>query len=291
MWYTTNIVIKKSIKTLLTFTEICGIILVCYNNMNKRRTNIMSKIFIATEDNFQREYDRYRAHGYTKLVIDSDVQTSTPVELVSEGDTLRVKATVDDGSEPEYMILCKEFGCMGYTQKPDEKFRSKVSIITLDKEDNMLVTLHEGAILVNIDGKIMMPSVKTENPPKGTTNDIYWINLQWILSHQQYLPHAEQKFYYDFERYLIVGGGQNPVQNTYLSSATYRELPEQTVDMSKGKYGLYLQSEQAREDAKEAKKAMNTITSAIAQTPEFDEDDEEWTESEEEDDDDDFDEV
>ena len=251
----------------------------------------MSKIFIATSENFEREYVRVKAHGYKKLVIDDDVITSTPIEIVTEGDTLRVKATEDDGQEPVYTILCNEFGCIGYNQKGDD-FRSKVSIITLDG-DNMLLTLHEGALLLNIDGKILMPSVKTEAEPKGNVNEINWINLQWIESHMKYLEPAEQRFSYDFERYILVGGGKTLAGKGYLMSAYYKELSDLHIDLSQGKYALYLQTTQDKADAKEAKKGMDMIASAInssTQPVEFEEDmEDEWDETEE--DDDDFEEV
>lgn len=247
----------------------------------------MSKIFIATDENFKREYVRKGAKGYKRVVIADDVTTSTPVEIKSDGDTLRVVSCADDGQEPSYMILCNEFGMMGYTQAKNNEFKSEVSVLSLDG-DYMLLTLYSGALLLNMADTVIMPNTKVEIPPRGSAQEILWCDYKFFERYMKYVDDMESRFYYDFERHYIIGGGRTPTNgvDTYLDSTYFKELKEQNIDLSLGLYASYVQQSQLKAEAKQSQAEMKNIVSLMANSntnTEFEEDEDEW---EDEDDDD-----
>jgi hypothetical protein len=252
----------------------------------------MSKVFIAGEDNFQRTFKRKLAKGYKTLTIDEDVNTGTPIEIVTENDdTLRIKKVEDDGKEPNFVILAKQVGCIGYSQRADLDFKSKVSIISLDGE-SFLITLYEGALILNVNDKLVMPSVGIDEEPKASLNEIEWIDFQWFEQYMKYLKPEEYAFYYDFERFYLIGGGKTNSGSGYLSSSFFKELKDLHIDMSLGKYALYIQTKENQADAKQAKAEMKKITTAMKSNKiEFEDDDEVEFEESDDDDDDDFEEV
>ena len=219
----------------------------------------MKKLFIADEG-FERVFERKRAKGHKRLVINDDVNIMSPVEFVTQ-DTDLVMKDVEGSEEQEvYTMLCKEFGCVGLTTD----FRSKISVIFLD-DGWMLVTLLHGALVMNLENQLLMPTVGDDFKTSAVVpEDICWVNADNLLEYGKYLG-VKGQFMFDVEFTFLVGGDK--INN--MRSFSIKPIVDEDIDLSLGYIAAYEQQLQNKEAARETKKVMKAV---LNQTPSADDD-------------------
>lgn len=231
---------------------------------------MQKKMFIASEG-FERVYSRERAKGHTSLEIDGNINSGDFISIETEDKKLVIKSDDVECKESDdvaYTILCREFGLVGYK----EKFESKLSVIFLDS-GWMLVTLFKGAFVVNIDGKLLMPSAGVDSCPTVYQDMILWVDADRLLSFSKY-EEIKSNFYYDLELMYILKGG--------AGSFSHRRIGAEDIDLSLGALALYEQKLKMRQEAKQAKTINNMFSNDKKSAYDFDEDDEtEWDDEDE----------
>lgn len=237
----------------------------------------MNKLFIS-DRGFAHEVPRTRAKGYKRIVIDDDVDVATPFQFETRGSDLVIaKADESDGGEC-YTMLCQEFGLVGGSKG----FNSKLSVIFCDN-GWMLVTLQNGALVMNLDDQLLMPTVGDDvQAPKVVKDDILWVDAEKLLAYSKYLGDMGN-WMYDHEFVLVLGGDNLKGMGSFV----FRNLPDETHDISLGYIAQYEQQQIKRAEALKAKNMMKAVWGGYnPQTKmEFDEPDpEEVAEQEEEDD-------
>lgn len=226
----------------------------------------MKKLFVADEG-FERNFSRERAKGHKRLVIENNVDVMNPVEFVTKGtDLVMQNAEAQDGDTEVYTMLCREFGCVGLTTD----FKSKISVIFLD-DGWMLVTLLHGALVMNLENQLLMPTVGDDfKTPAVVPEDICWVDANNLLEYGKYLG-TKGSFMFDVEFTFIVGGDKI----NGMRSFSIKPIADEDIDLSLGYIAAYEQKKQAQEDAREAKKVLKATVGAGNTEPEFDFDEEE----------------
>lgn len=209
----------------------------------------MKKLFIADEG-FERVFKRSRAKGHKRLVINDDVSIMSPVEFTTQDTDLVMQAVEDSEEQEVYTILCKEFGCVGLTTD----FRSKISVIFLD-DGWMLVTLLHGALVMNLENQLLMPTVGDDfKTPAVVPEDICWVNADNLLEYGKYLG-VKGQFMFDVEFTFLVGGDK--INN--MRSFSIKPITDEDIDLSLGYIAAYEQKMQAKEAVRETKKVMKAV--------------------------------
>lgn len=182
------------------------------------------KVFLADEG-FIRDITRCRAKGHSGIRVAEDVGVMDTVQMRTDGTSLVVEKAEPDGTDEIYTVLCKEFGLVGYAQK----LSSKISVIFCDG-GWMLVTLHSGGIVVNLDGKPMLPTVGDFPVSSVSDDDILWLNADCLLGYRKFFDNVKSMFPYDFEFMFTVSGGNiNSCANMHVSL-----VKDEDIDISLG---------------------------------------------------------
>lgn len=230
----------------------------------------MTKKFIADEG-FERVFERKRAKGHKRLVIDDSVNIMSSIEFVTEDTDLVMKAVENSDEQEVYTILCKEFGCVGLATD----FRSKISVIFLD-DDWMLVTLLHGALVMNLENQLLMPTVGDDfKTPAVVPDDICWVNADNLLEYGKYLG-VKGQFMFDVEFTFLVGGDK--INN--MRSFSIKPIADEDIDLSLGYIAVYEQQLKNKEAVRETKKVMKAVFSQASSDEDDldygDDDDEEY---------------
>lgn len=237
----------------------------------------MNKLFFA-DKGFAHEVLRDRAKGYKRVVIDEELELASPFKFETQGtDLVAVPTEPVEGEGEVFTFLCREFGLAA----GDKGLRTKVSVIFCDT-GWMLVTLHHGSMIMNIDGQLMMPQVGDDLETfKVVPDNVLWVDADKLLGFGKYLE-TKGQFMYDFEFMLELGGDNTKGMGQFF----FRCLHEETTDISLGYVAQYEQNLIKRAEAREAKKQFEQVAAFMRggyQKPEFDEPE---PRSEEEEDDD-----
>lgn len=238
------------------------------------------KTFVGLEES-NKVYKRSLAHGYKYLVIDDEVKMASPLSFVTdtyEGENA-LRVTVDKTVEgkvenPQFTFMCKEFGIYG----AKNNMYAKVSVIFCD-DGNMLVTLLDGTLILNINDDLVQPVVGGMNTTKVVADEITWINADFLLARREYF--TKVKFanvnVHDFEYVFTLKAD--------VDSFTLRREDGEYVDLSLGYTALLEEQELKKKQALEAKKLVSLTTGGGSFSGfEFDDDDEDDDELEFEDD-------
>lgn len=235
----------------------------------------MQKLFVANED-FEKEYTRKKAKGHKRLIVGNDVEIIKPVSLHTDGTDLVISKSEDASGTEVYTMLCKEFGLVNGASG----FKNKISVIFCDN-GWMLVTLLHGALVMNLDNQLLMPTVGDDfSTPKVVKDDICWVDASMLLEYGKYYD-LKGRFMYDFEWTFIVGGDNvNGMRNFSI-----QHISDEDIDISLGYVAQYEQQLQLKQDAKDAQNIMKNILGSGENNSsgfEFDEDedDEDITEDE-----------
>lgn len=235
----------------------------------------MQKLFVANE-NFEKVFTREQAKGHKRLVIDDNVDIIKPVKLHTNGTDLVVSKSEDSDGSEVYTMLCQEFGLVGGATG----FKNKISVILCDN-GWMLVTLLHGALVMNLDDQLLMPTAGDDfNVPKVVTEDICWVNANNILEYGKYFG-LKGRFMYDFEWTLTVSGDSI----NGMRSFSIKNEKEEDIDISLGYFAQIEQQMQSREEARDARNLVKNILRTGSGTDyEFESSD--YEDDEDEDDDD-----
>lgn len=225
------------------------------------------QLFVA-EEGFKRVFTR-KALGFKEFRIADDVKIGVPVVITDRG-TLEVDP--NPTGEEKYTILCKRIGLFNYLTND-----SNISTVFLD-EEYMLVTLHYGAIVIDVTGTEIMPTVGVE-PCKVVLDTIHWVDVPYMKTfyagtrNEGTLKFTTLPEIYDFELFSTISGG-NPDR---LARTCVRgcKIPDDQRDISGGAYAEFVRQENARAELKKAKQIMNNVYLKPKEDKlEFDEDDE-----------------
>lgn len=216
----------------------------------------MNKLFIA-DKGFNREIARTRANGYKRIVISEDVEMAMPFQFQTDGtDLVAVPVEAAEGEPECYTVLCQEFGLVGGHQG----YKSQLSVIFCDN-GWMLVTLYHGGLIMNLDGRMLMPTVGDDIvTPKVVRDHILWVDAEKLLAYSKYL-NDKGYFMYDYEFMLELSG-----DNTRgMGSFNFRSIDGETIDISLGYIAQHEQNRIKRAQAYEAKKTMAALQSSWRQ--------------------------
>lgn len=212
---------------------------------------------------------RSRCHGYKTLKISDKVSMASHVKFETENeDVLAVNVTEEESETKKITFLCDEFGLYGYKDKGG--MYAKVSIIFCDN-GKMLVTLHEGTLILNYEGDLVQPILGVDNCSKVTSpNNIYWVNADTILSNKCYFGNEIQQVHtQDFEYFFTLSGGKI----NDCASLKIKVHKDEFVDLSLGHVAVMEEELLRKEEAKRAKKIVGLSVSAPSQTGAIDIDD------------------
>lgn len=243
------------------------------------------KVLVCENEDFKRVISRNRAKGHKNFIVEDDVKVFDSIEFKTDGDNLVMKKSdVEAGDDPMYTILCQEFGlvCNG-----TKMFDNEISVIFLD-EGWMLVTLIKGAIVIKIDGKLMMPSRGVDKIPSVIEENICWEDETHLLSFSRHWKGARSSFPYDYELNFVIGGNVTGG----CSNMHIKPLGDRDIDISLGYIAQWEKEQALKEEARSTKKLAKlfTPTPAVSSQMEFDDDDDDYEDEEELDEDDDWDE-
>lgn len=220
----------------------------------------MKRVFIAS-DGYGVVFPRTLAMGHKQIIIDESVEVTKPVELHTNNTDLVMSQVPETEDATSFTILCKEFGLV----ENDAEFKNKISIIFCDN-GWMLVTLMSGALVVNLNNELLMPSTLDVTPPVVKKENILWVNANELLTHCSCFG-MKGDFAYDFEWVLTINGNNND-NNTKLS---IRHESNEDIDISLGYFAKFEQHLQAKENMKRVASIMSIIPTG-GSSMEFDDD-------------------
>ena len=146
----------------------------------------------------------------------------------------------------------------------------------------MLITLYRGAVVINLNDKLMMPSRDVTTLPKFNESEVLWVDKDLLMRYSQYM-NDKSLFAYDFEYMVELSGALI----SKLTSFKFKHIDNEDIDLSLGKFAQYLQALQVKEEAKRAKKLQEQFAKASTSSSfEFEDDDEEDSYDEDYDDED-----
>lgn len=247
-------------------------------------------LFIASE---KREFSRSQAKGFKTLKIKSeDFENGSTINFsfdddgVIKGNLAEVQETEDTASE--YSFIVKEFGVFS-------DYPSRLEVMFLD--DYMLVTLIEGAIVINLGGEIITATngIDDSTLPRLTLNKIYWVKPDNLRTYARIWLGELKDFTDDFLISLIAkysGGSDHYGHANGINVSLAGE--NCLIDISNGavaKYKNFLERQKVTQASKDFIRSVLAPVSSSEDDFVFNEDDyddDEICDDEEDYDDDDF---
>lgn len=216
----------------------------------------MERQFVA-DSVFPREFTRKHARGYKKIVLADDVNMPCALDFQSdiENGILNITKLDCTADEPDaYTILCKEFGLIG----ENIKFSSDISVIFCD-DGWMLVTLHTGGLVLNLEDRLLFASLHITDAPVFDEDRILWVNADMLKEYSKYWGN-KSSFVYDFEMYFSVSGGN--VRG--CRSFRVKHVDEADIDLSLGVYAQYCKQLEAKEQLASARKMLSFLNNGTS---------------------------
>lgn len=226
------------------------------------------------------EFTRSLSHGYKKAVFDESLSIGAVIETVTDNDTLVYRKT--DGEyefgKDKLTFVCKSFGVTKDTP-------AKVSVIFCDNKD-MIVTLHEGAIICMVNDKMVQPMVGNVEVCSPVANEVLLVDQDMLLSMKNYFgDEYHNKYWQDFEYFFTVKGG---IDKAGCESFNLKKHSEEYVDLSLGYVATMKERQELKEQQREASKIASMFQYNSSADMEFDDiddsiDDEDFYDDEEDD--------
>lgn len=229
------------------------------------------------------------ARGYKKIIVDESLDRELVKFVDDEVDGERVLRLVKDVEaidenfdEEEYIIVTKEFGLVGY----DKGVSAEIEYIFCD-DGVMFITLKKGALNVILEDKILVPNVNYDSKVSFTTDEIFWVNADWLKSfHKSIGSDGDYALFLNEFKFHAVVAGQvtgKMGNSSGLSSSSFKPVVDAFEDLSLGAFDVYMAKKKTKEEAKSAKEIVKMVQASTASNYEFDDEDEEEDYSSEDD--------
>lgn len=245
-------------------------------------------LFVASE---KREFSRSQAKGFKTLKISEDFENGSTINFsfgddVINGNLAEIQETEDTASE--YSFIVKEFGVFS-------DYPSRLEVMFLD--DYMLVTLLEGAILINLGGEILTATngIDDSTLPKPTLNKIYWVKPDNLRTYARIWLGELKDFTDDFLISIVAkysGGSDRYGHANGINVSLYGE--NCLIDISNGAVDRYKNFLERQKVTQASKDFIKSVLAPVSSSEddfvynEDDYDDDENYDDEDEDYDDDF---
>lgn len=218
------------------------------------------------------ELTRSLSHGYRKAVIDESLTIGSVIETVTDENTLVYRKT--DGEfelgKDKLTFVCKTFGVTKDTP-------AKVSIVFCDNKD-MIVTLHEGAIICMVNDKMVQPSVGNIQTTSPVASEVLWLDQDTFLSMKNYFgDEYHNKYWQDFEYFFTVQGG---IDKVGCESFKLKKHNDEYVDLSLGYVATMKEQDEIHKQKREAEKIANMFQYTPNSNMEFEEIEEDYDDEE-----------
>lgn len=219
--------------------------------------------------------------SHIKEINFNELKNGNSFNIVEEdGKFIGVASEEQEGDEdnPIYTFVTNEFGLYGMSHG----MSAKIKIRFCDK-GMMVIDLIQGGILVRPEDKVLLGTRGIETAPALNLNEIYWVNMDKLLSYAKYWLGLKSTYIYDFEYTFTVKG--ECING--MSHFGVHPHNDEDIDISGGAIAAVEAQLQAKAAAKQSRDWFNSLVAeSSGSNYEFDdEDDYDDTEDEYEDDD------
>lgn len=269
--------------------------MVTLNYQSNGGKQMKQRLLIADNVNLGSGEFTRKAKGYKKIIVDPALDRELVKIVDEEVDGERILRLVpdtdsdnDNFDDEEYIIITKEFGMIGYSKD----VKAEIDYLFCD-DGIMFVTLKSGALVIKLEDKILMPNVNYESKVSFTSDDIMWVDANWLKSFHKSIDSDGDyaKFINEFQFHAIVSGQitGKTATSSGLSNSSFKPVVDLFEDLSLGAFDVYKAQIKVKADAKAAKNIMKQVMqgSTSSQEYDFDDDEELYEDDYDEDDEDD----
>ena len=227
----------------------------------------MSTTFFKDTDNRQ-VYSRGYARGLKTFELGEGIVSGSNVEFNIQDGKLIATKSEDTSNAGDIAFIGRRFGLVG----KEIGFTSKVDVLLLG-DGLMLVTLIQGALVLDLDGKLSPVAVGSIPANLAVVeNNIDWVTREHILQYIGYFD-SQREYPYEFEFVFEFSGHAD-------QGRTIRHIAEEDADISMG----YIQEHQrelaARQHTAQLQAMLSKLT--LASQMGFDEEEPDEDDDEEE---------